>query len=242
MANITSTLEGLGLSKQESAVYLAALELGSSSISDIAKKASIKRPTAYYIVESLLQKGLISRAPKGKRTLYTAERPQVLLRNVRLQEEKLAQILPELEALQKTARNRPKIRFFEGKDGINAIYEEMFRTHHTMLAIGSLKDLFKIYSHAEFQYWFKLLREHGGKIKDLLDYTPEAKAYSHADFRKGLGPVKYLPKDFELGTDMLIVGDKISLVSFSAMVGMIIENPEVAKTQRQTFEFMWKHL
>ncbi|MEK7106984.1 MAG: helix-turn-helix domain-containing protein, partial [Patescibacteria group bacterium] len=67
MHPISDSLSQLGLSGQESAVYLAALELGFSSISDIAKKAGIKRPTTYYIVDELIKKNLVSRAPKGKR-------------------------------------------------------------------------------------------------------------------------------------------------------------------------------
>ena len=88
----------------------------------------------------------------------------------------------------------------------------------------------------------KMFRERGGKIRDLLDDSAEARAYAKSAYRKGLGPAKYLPKDFKMGTDMLIAGDKVSLISYSAMVGLLIENAEIAQTQKQTFEFMWKHL
>jgi HTH-type transcriptional regulator, sugar sensing transcriptional regulator len=242
MASLSDSLAELGLSAQESATYLAALELGFSSISDIAKKASIKRPTAYYIIEELIRKNLISRAPKGKRVFYLAERPQNLLHNIRRQEERLVNLMPELEALQKSAHNRPNIRFFEGKEGICAIYNEIFNTHNKMLAIGSLERIMTVITPEENTGFFNMLRNQGGKIRDLLDDSKEARAYIKSAYRKGLGPAKYLPKDFKFGTDMLIAGDKISLVSYSAMVGLLIDNAEIAQTQRQTFEFMWKHL
>lgn len=242
MISLSDSLVGLGLSKQESAVYLAALELGVSSISDIAKKAIIKRPTTYYIIDELMRKNLITKAPKGKRILYHAERPQNLLHNVRMQEEQLITLMPQLEAMQKTARNRPSIRFFEGKEGIIAIYNEMFDTHQKMYALGSLENIMNIITHEDNAKYFAIFRAKGGKIYDLLENSAEAKRYLKAGYRKGLGPAKFLPADFKFGTDMLIVGNKVSLISYSALVGLIIDNEQIAQTQRNTFEFIWKHL
>src|SRR3990167_994305 len=108
MSNDASSLPELGLSEQESAVYLATLELGASSISDIAKRAGIKRPTAYYVIDGLMGKSLMSKAPRGKRTFYIAEPPRKLLTNVRAQEDKLLNILPRLESLQNSAGNKPR--------------------------------------------------------------------------------------------------------------------------------------
>lgn len=242
MQNNASSLSELGLSQQETAVYLAALELGSSSISDVAKKALIKRPTAYYVIDGLMAKNLVYKAPRGKRTLYIAEPPSRLLANLRAQEEKLADILPRLEALQKSAGNKPKIRFYEGMEGIRALYNEIFRTHRKIFAMGSMQNISQCFGHEEVAEWFRLLRNEGGKIYDLLDYSEGAKKYARASYRKGLGPIKYLPKDFKIGTDMLIVGDQVLLVSYSSMVGLVIENADIAQTQKQTFEFMWGHL
>lgn len=242
MHPIADSLSQLGLSGQESAVYLAALELGFSSISDIAKKAGIKRPTTYYIIEELLKKNLVSRAPKGKRIFYLAERPQNLLHNLREQEERLMTLMPQLEAIQNSASNKPNIRFFEGKAGIHAIYKEMFGAHHHLCAIGSLERIMQVITPEDNAGYFKVLRAKGGKIRDLLDDSREARAYIKSAYRKGLGPAKHLPKDFQMGTDVLIAGNKVSLISCSAMVGLLIDNAEIAQTQRQMFEFMWKHL
>jgi len=242
MTELVDTVAELGLTKQESAVYLAALETGFSSISDIAKKAGIKRPTTYYIVDELIKKNLISRAPKGKRTFYIAEHPNKLLANIRSQEDKLMSALPLLEALSKSAGNKPRIRFYEGKEGIKTIYNEVFKTHKKLLAIGSMRDILKYFSYAETAEWFKIMSDEGGKIYDLVDDTPETRKYAKAEYRKGHGPLKYLPAGFKMGTDTIISGNKIALISYSSLIGVLIENDEIAQTQKQTFEFMWKHL
>lgn len=242
MSALTDSLAGLGLSKQESAVYVAALGLGVASISDIAKNAGIKRPTTYYIIDDLMSKGLVIRAPRGRRTYYEAQRPQNLLLNARRQEEGLIALMPQLESIQKTARNRPNIRFFEGKSGILTIYREMFDSHQKMYALGSLENIMSVITPEDNAEYFNVFRSKGGKIIDLVEDSPEARKYLKADYRKGLGPAKFLPKDFKFGTDMLIVGNKVSLISYSTLVGLIIDNEQIAQTQRQTFEFMWKHL
>ncbi|MDO8521774.1 MAG: helix-turn-helix domain-containing protein [bacterium] len=242
MPNYASSLSELGLSQQETVVYLATLELGASSISDIAKKAGIKRPTAYYVIDGLMNKNLISKAPRGKRILYIAEPPSRLLANLRVQEEKLINVLPRLESLQNSAGNKPKVRFYEGREGIGALYTEIFKTHKKILAMGSLQNVSEIFPYEETATWFRFLRDHGGKIYDLLDSSEDAKKYAKAAYRKGLGPIKYLPADFKMGTDMLIVDDQVLLISYSSMIGVLIENADIAQTQRQAFEFMWKHL
>jgi len=242
MSNDASSLPELGLSEQEGAVYLATLQLGASSISDIAKKAAIKRPTAYYVIDGLMDKNLMSKAPKGRRTLYIAEPPSRLLANLRAQEEKLVNVLPRLESLQNSAGNKPRVRFYESREAIDALYNEIFKTHRKIFAMGSMQSISDFFSYEEIAAWFRLLRDEGGKIYDLLDSSEGARKYSKAAYRKGLGPIKYLPKDFKMGTDTLIVGDQVLLISYSSMIGVLIENAEIAQTQRQMFEFIWEHL
>lgn len=53
-------LQKLGLTQKEAVIYMATLELGiASPTSTIAKKANILRTTAYNILNSLVQKGIV---------------------------------------------------------------------------------------------------------------------------------------------------------------------------------------
>ncbi|MCX6739840.1 MAG: hypothetical protein NTZ49_01260 [Candidatus Parcubacteria bacterium] len=73
---LPQVLTNLGLNDKESKVYLACLELGTSSILEIAKKSGVNRGTIYYIIEELKQKQLISQTTKKKR--YYMLRPSLL--------------------------------------------------------------------------------------------------------------------------------------------------------------------
>jgi len=55
---LKKSLEGIGLSEKEVAVYLALLELGSGTVSKISRYAGINRTTGYDILDSLANKGL----------------------------------------------------------------------------------------------------------------------------------------------------------------------------------------
>lgn len=243
MDDLRENLESVvGLSKQESAVYLAALELGFSSISEIARKAGVKRPTAYYIIEELIKKRLMSKAPKGQRSFYLAESPHKLLNEIRSRQARLESLLPSLESLQQSASNKPKIRFYEGKNGIRSIYFEIFKTHKKIITTASMNKIYQVFSERENAEFFDLLRKEGGQIYDLLENSVEAKKYFKSAYRKGLGQVKFLPENFKFKTDTLVAGNKVALISFSSMIGVIIENEDIAETQRQFLEFMWKNL
>ena len=60
------SLKHIGLNEKEIQIYLSLLELGSSTVLAIAKRSGIKRPTAYLVLQSLVEKGFASRIIKGK--------------------------------------------------------------------------------------------------------------------------------------------------------------------------------
>ena len=57
---IQHELTQLGFTEEESKVYLAALELGGSYASGIAKKAGVPRVNCYHTLDKLVRKGVMS--------------------------------------------------------------------------------------------------------------------------------------------------------------------------------------
>lgn len=83
-------LRKLGLKEKEVSVYLAALELGFTSVQNIAQKAGLSRPTIYEIIKELIKKGLMREIKhkgtiRGERTYFAAESPDALLGLLRVQ-------------------------------------------------------------------------------------------------------------------------------------------------------------
>jgi HTH-type transcriptional regulator, sugar sensing transcriptional regulator len=142
---LAEKVQGLGLQVKEAKVYLALLELGRGNVSEISKAAQINRTTGYDILERLSFYGLASRTLLGKKkTVYAAEPPvrlkQYLEKSKTQAERNLSEVgslLPELQLIYRT-ESKPVIRFFEGREGIENIY------NHTLNAkseIYSVLDL-----------------------------------------------------------------------------------------------------
>ena len=68
----TTLLEELGLTKNESKVYLALLELGSTAAGPLIKKIGMHRAAVYDIIDLLTGKGLVSYVIKANRKYFEA--------------------------------------------------------------------------------------------------------------------------------------------------------------------------
>ncbi|HEX9113717.1 MAG TPA: helix-turn-helix domain-containing protein, partial [Nitrospirota bacterium] len=64
MLQWNTLLRSLGFTDSESKIYLISLEMGPSSVQDIAKKADVSRVTTYAVIESLAKHGLMSTLEK----------------------------------------------------------------------------------------------------------------------------------------------------------------------------------
>ena len=95
-------LAQIGLTPEESRVYIAALEFGSSPASTIARKCDLKRETCYYTLKKLLGRGLMSTVIKNNITYYTAEEPEKLISQAESRLDLARKIAPELTDLMNT--------------------------------------------------------------------------------------------------------------------------------------------
>ena len=84
-----STLKEAGLTDGEIKVYIAMLELGSSTTGPIIEKSGIARSIIYLILEKLMQKGLASFITKEKTKYFQAAEPQRILQYIGEREKRL---------------------------------------------------------------------------------------------------------------------------------------------------------
>ena len=68
-------LEAIGLTKSEIKVYLALLELGSSTTGPIVEKSGASSSKIYEILEKLIQKGLVGHVIKAGKKHFEAAPP-----------------------------------------------------------------------------------------------------------------------------------------------------------------------
>ena len=82
-------LRKLGLTEKEVRIYLAGLELGPTSVQNIAAEARLTRPTTYEIIKKLEQKGLFAETGRKGKRYFTAQSPENILGILRTQKREI---------------------------------------------------------------------------------------------------------------------------------------------------------
>lgn len=99
-------LEQFGFTEPQAKLYLAGLSAEELLMQPLAKKAGIKRTTAYYVMEELLRRGFFSIKKIGKRHYYVAATPKRLVEMIEQREKLIKKISPFLQKLLKTKTSR----------------------------------------------------------------------------------------------------------------------------------------
>ena len=154
-------LTELGFSDKEASVYLALLELGPATTSEISRVAKINRTTGYDILESLVSDGLVNPLGDAKIQKYVAENPDkviVFLENkIKQSQDKLKlayNLIPELLSVF-NEKEKPKIKFYEGMDRVKEAFIDTLSAKTEIVAYGVGEDMFLALEEEYFQKYFK---------------------------------------------------------------------------------------
>ncbi len=130
--NLENLFAAIGLSEKESRVYRVLLESGELPAGEIITKSRLKRGITYAVLYTLEKDGLVSQVKKGKKTFFRPEPPQKLadlLLNKKTQIDYLhnsfSQLLPKLSSQYKLSVGRPTVAYFEGEDGVKALFDDI---------------------------------------------------------------------------------------------------------------------
>ena len=247
---LEKVLEKLGLSEKEAKVYLALLGMGQTTVQAIAKKAGVVRPTTYVILETLSKKGLATTVEKNGKVYFAAEPPDQLKQFLAQQEreiehkvEELKRALPEFQSVFALSGDRPTMRFYEGKDGVDSSDEDAFRSlkpGEEFYSFTPVDEMLKVYPDAlkaasehrlTFNIWTNVIYSSlKGKIPALDSDQSKRRA-------------RYLPiKQFPFRTIITIVpGKRVQITALENRIfAVVIEDPTVADTFKAIWDLVWQ--
>ena len=241
-----AALQQLGLTDEESRAYFALLQLGGSYVSAVAKKAGVHRVVCYKILDGLVEKGLVSSFVKNGIKHYAVESPTIL---VHKQQEKLylaERLLPELLSVTNALAYKPKIQYYEGVEGLKNIFEDTLTAMGEVLGYTNLEKIPEIVPVEYLREWAQRKIAKGIKTRMLSPHTPKALAYLHTYYPSGFDPnlVEILfinPRQFPFEYEITIYGNRVAILSLNRneLMGLIIESPVYAETQRAIFQLAW---
>jgi sugar-specific transcriptional regulator TrmB len=235
----------LGLKPKERETFLRLLELGAQPVSIIAKHMNIPRPSMYLILESLAKKGLVEEFIRDKvkyaKCIPVNNMPSIIDARKKALDTTAALLetmLPELEGLENKLSITPKVRFLEGKDGVRRMYEQILKESEFWACFNPevVKEIMPEYHHKIPQR----LRENGGKAKELLVDSAEAREYKKS-YENSHHEIKILPKGTEFPSDIILCADKMYMIAFGEkqISATEIISPSLVETQKALFELVW---
>lgn len=244
MDHLLKHLETLGLDAKEGRAYLALLELGKGTAYAIAKKAGLKRPTTYLVLDQLRRRGLVLKMPSSKNQLFIAKSPHELFA---AEEERLRQsksVLPELLALSRTQRSMSQVLYFEGVTGIAEALQYRLRESRdkevlcfyggtTKPIVGKTLQL--------YQDYYATLASQRTRTRAFAPQDPNVDVFRERDIEQ-YRDVAILPTTEYSGPISLveIQDELVKIIFHKDLQALVIENPKFARLFKEVFEMIWK--
>lgn len=243
--DITQVLKKLDFDEKEIRVYLILLSLGPAPVRKIAQTSGINRGTSYDILKKLMGHGLVGYFQKAKKQYFVAEDPirlEHLLVNRLSDLAELKEIiklsLPELRSLYNKGGEKPVVHYFEGAAGVRQILNDVLET-----AVKSEKKRYFVYSSSGF-------RDH--LYKKFPNFTKErinrgihcdVVAMGQGGVEDPLAERKWLSKEQGSPSYIIIYPPKVAYFCFNSskeILGVVINDEAIAKTQQMIFEKIWQ--
>lgn len=240
--DIVRALAELGFHETEARFYLAALELGQAPMRDVAEKAGISRTNAYDVFQRLRDQGFVTEmASAGSKALMVvAGAPEQLNAMFEERWRKLQYVMPELASLHVRSSSKPRVRHFQGLDGIKTVLNDTLNCRSKkLLGILSMRDLYQVPGREWMDDLVRRriaagvgLRAIRSPINDLHPHWSE----SAADLRQ----LRFAPPDFVFTMTTYIQDEKVAIISSQREnFALTIESAELATMQTYLFEALW---
>jgi len=233
----TRVLEQLGITNAEAKTYIAMLELGSSQAAAIVAKTGLHRRTVYDAMERLAEKGLASYIKQNNIKFYDAVNPKHIMELMKQKEEQLAEIMPQLELLQKMSKEKKETTFYKGKEALKAVFNDQINEGKEIFIFGASTKAPEI-----LKYYFPHYDSERKKRKINATIIFDESARKEEYVKKiPLSKIRYVPKEYSTPAATNIYGDKVSIVLWAEdPIAILIQNKEIAEGYRRYFELVWK--
>ncbi len=231
-----------GFSEKEAKVYLAALELGEAPLSRIASKTHLQRSTVYSLVEAMKGRGILS-LTKHKGIHYAAALPPRILVDRFKQSAHLAeQGLSQLLELAYSSPLKPRIRFYEGLQGLKEILREFSYSKQQSMGFTDYEQMPK----ELFQFIRKEVVPQRRKLNVFTHFiVPRNNTNIHIQTEDEIHFAEHRIVDFPRQKNpielLLFEESSVGFLSFTSheQFGVIIDSAAIHQTLRNLFELVW---
>lgn len=243
---------GLGLVPEIGAIYNALYVFGPQTISELARSSKVERTLIYRLLDELralnlieidseYKHGILRAAPIGNLQILLAKKEQevaTLQANLPLLERALAQSKP--------AHPATNVQFYRGPDGVKQMLWNETKSKGEIL--GILHENIQVKTNSRFfERWTDACNARGLHFRGIV--SDEFQASQHAWYggviRERLAnwePRFVSPALFKISHNTIMYDNVVGHFNWQddEIYGVEIHNADIANSQRQLFELLWK--
>lgn len=237
----TELFRELGFTDREIKVYLALLDLGSTTVGPITSKTKLQAAKVYETLEKLKEKGLVSFIVVSKTKYFQASDPQEILHLLDERKRRFKEILEELKLKQKDHAPKQVAVVHEGYKAFKALFNRIADELHkgdSYWAFAFKKEYYTPTTSLFLRSFHRTLEEK--KIED--------RAIAHNSIKKNIKntfegnkniKIKFTRNDTPLG--VIIIKDKvINLIWGDRPTAIEITSEQIHEQYEKFFLELWK--
>lgn len=242
----------LGLSDIESKLYLGLLEKGKCTIMELSNYTNIKRITAHFNVESLVNKGLVSETRIGAKRFIVPENPDrlsYLVEQKLEQGKKLSESLPEMLKLiqaytpknESSGEKSTDVRYYEGKKAVKLLYSQILKAKK-IYSFANINKIKKVFPENTELFRKSLEKNEDQEMWEILEDSRESRKKSN-----DLNPryyYRFIPQSTSFSNiDIIIFDNSIALIHLEDNPSAVVNySKDMADGLRAIHKIVWSIL
>lgn len=244
----TNLLKPFGLSEEETKIYLHLLAKGIKSAVELSRELKMARTNVYRYLEKLIDKSLVQQkiTKQGKKFRAGPYRQLEMLILEKEQEvDFLKKVSPvvfqQLASLQRDRKEKTKILYYEGLDGLKQITWNTTETKGELF-IFEIADMSAFLDYGITEEVRREFVRNQVSIKELTNLQKIPAWTKVEELVEKYWRVRYLdPRELKMEFELVIYNNVYAIYGFQGddIFGIEIYNDQLARMQKQFFRFMW---
>lgn len=239
-------LTDIGLSENESKVYMALIENGSLPVNRIYEETGVHRRNIYDVLNKLISKGLATFVLENRKKVFQATSPKRIMmfldeqKKIVEEKKKIARkILPRLERKFQNRTSSIEAEIHRGYEGIKSVWEDTLNYKEVMI-IGSGGFGY----HRMPRYWISFNKK---RLKLCIKWKQLAieSLRNSLMIKEKLIETKFLPKELTGPPNVIwIYGNKVTNILWleTTPIAFVVHDKEIAESYRKYFNFLWNRV
>ena len=230
-----------GLTDSQAKTYLFLVKNSPITPPALSNLTGEARSNTYKVLEQLEELNLAQRDESEKKIKYWALSPSALLDNAeehlelhKSRAKKLKVSMPTLISEFAALSEKPTISYFQGKAGIERIFEDQISSGCDVTFVRSKEDR-KLYGYEKMR---ELRTAFVTNNVSRKTFSPDSgdipKNWKDLDKKRSLKRIFMRANDYTSSVEWAVYGNKLSTISYGTeAIGIIIESPQIAEGFRQ---------